>query len=110
MSAIRCVLHARQRAGWSTFSAQSSAPTDGEFSRPLCVATNTLCRLLLLTTIFVDAIATRRRLARLAFVCASWLRLLVVQLVAPQASSTTEVCLVYCANIDAMAHGSKPRL
>ncbi len=43
----------------------------GEFSRPLCVATNTLCRLLLLTTIFADAIATRRRLARLAFVSAS---------------------------------------
>ena len=73
------------------------------------MATITLCRLLLLTTIFVDAIATRRRLARLAFVCASWLRLLVVQLVAPQAGST-EVFLVNCVNIDAMAHGSKPRL
>ena len=84
----------------------SSLAASGEFSQPLTIAANLLCRLLMLVSaIFIDAVSTRHRLLRVACACVMWLRLLVVQLVAPQLGDSVEVCLLLCAKMDSMAHG-----
>ncbi len=88
------------------FAVCSSLAAVGEFGQPLTITANLLCRLLLLlSAIFIDALATRHRVLRVASTCSTWIRLMVVQLVAPQRSDSVEVCLLYCANMDSMAHG-----
>ena len=91
----------------------ASIATLPEFSSPLTIVGHMSAWLVLLgSSLFIDAmpeaaVSRRMRLMRVACACFTWLRLLATQRIWPQLDTAPHVCLVYCANLEFMAHGTQ---